>query len=54
MPGVFAADDMGKSREPGSYQTGSAQVQIEAPDCRPLLIQFFDQMPHVVIELGRK
>ncbi|MBS0265918.1 MAG: hypothetical protein JSS02_28565 [Planctomycetes bacterium] len=51
---VFAAYDMGEAPEPGPYQTGSAQVRIEAPNCRPLVIQFFDEMPHVVIELRRK
>lgn len=50
---VFAAFDMGDAPEPGPYQTGSAQVRIEAPNCRPLVIQFFDEMPHVVIELRR-
>jgi hypothetical protein len=48
---IFAAYAMGKPPEPGPYQTGSAQILIEATGCSPLTIQFFDEMPHVVIEL---
>jgi len=49
---VFAAYAMGSPIEPGPYQTGSAQVQIEATGCRPLKLQFFDEMPHVEIVLS--
>ena len=48
---VFAAYASGKSPEPGPYQTGSAQIQIEATGCSPLKIQFFDEMPHTEIVL---
>ena len=51
---VFAAYATGESPEPGPYQTGSAQVRIESASCIPLTVQFFDEMPHVVIELQRK
>ena len=51
---VFAAYDTGKPPEPGPYQTGSAQVRIESPKSAPLVVQFFDEMPHVVIELTRQ
>lgn len=51
---VFAAYNSGKASEPGPYQTGSAQVRIESNDGAPLVIQFFDEMPHVVIELKRR
>jgi hypothetical protein len=29
-------------------------VRIESPGCRPPVVQFFDEMPHVVIELRRE
>jgi hypothetical protein len=45
---------MGEPQEPGPYQTGSAQVRIESPDSVPLFVQFFDETPHVVIELQRQ
>jgi hypothetical protein len=51
---VFAAYNSGKSAEPGPYQTGSAQTRIESREGEPLVIQFFDEMPHVVIELQRR
>jgi len=37
-----------------SYQTGRAQVRIESPGCHPLVLQFFDEMRHVVIKLRRE
>lgn len=51
---VFAAYSYGESAEPGPHQTGSAQVRIESADCKPLTVQFFDEMPHVAIELPLK
>ncbi len=52
---VFAAYSMGKDQpEPGPYQTGSAQVRIEAPNCEPITVQFFDEMPDVSIRLSQK
>jgi hypothetical protein len=51
---IFAAFDMGEPQEPGPYQTRSAQVRIESPDSVPLFVQFFDETPHVVIELQRQ
>lgn len=51
---VFGAYNSGKSAESGPYQTGSAQIRIESRDGEPLVIQFFDEMPHVVIELKRR
>jgi hypothetical protein len=52
---VFAAYAMGdKQHESGPYQTGSAQVRIEAPGCIPLTTQFFDEMPDVTIALSTK
>ena len=52
---VFAAYARGEGkREPGPYQTGSAQIRIEAQDCLPLTIQFFDEMPDIVVTLEKK
>ncbi|QDT28399.1 putative lyase [Gimesia panareensis] len=49
---VFAAYDAGKNQpEPGPYQTGSSMVQIEARGCKPLKVQFYDEMPEVEITL---
>lgn len=50
---IFAAYAIGKTPEPGPYQTGSSQIRIESSDCVPLVVQFFDEMPHVVIHLKR-
>ncbi len=50
---IFAAYAVGKTPEPGPYQTGSSQIRIESSDCGPLVVQFFDEMPHVVIHLKR-
>lgn len=51
---IFAAYDTGMPPEPGPYQTGSAQIRIEATEATPLVTQFFDEMPHVIIELKRR
>jgi len=49
---VFAAYAMdGKQAEPGPYQTGSAQVRIEAKGAKPLVLHFWDEMPDVAITL---
>ena len=50
---VFAAYSLGKEAEPGPYQTGPAVVIIEADDCRPLQVVFYDEMPDVEITLTR-
>jgi hypothetical protein len=51
---VFAAFSVGKGdRESGPYQTGSAQIRIEAPGLKPMTVQFFDEMPDVRITLDR-
>jgi len=56
LTGVFAAYGIGDTRaeESGPYQTGSAQIRIEASSCEPLVIQFFDEMPNVEITLECK
>jgi hypothetical protein len=51
---VFAAYAMPSGPEPGPYQTGSAQTQIEADGAEALTVQFFDEMPHVEITLDVK
>jgi hypothetical protein len=49
---VFAAYSMANDQpEPGPYQTGSSLIQIESPGCRPLQVQFYDEMPDVLITL---
>lgn len=49
---VFAAYSMdGKQTEPGPYQTGSAQVRIEAQGTKPLVLHFWDEMPDLAIAL---
>ncbi|MGB7344471.1 MAG: hypothetical protein WBD20_09680 [Pirellulaceae bacterium] len=54
LTSVFAAYSMGKDQpEPGPYQTGSAQIRIEAPGLKPLVVQFFDEMPDVQITLEK-
>ena len=47
---VFAAFQSGE----GPYQTGSAQVRIEAPACKPLVVQFFDEIPDLRITLDQE
>ncbi len=52
---VFAAYCTGDDQaEPGPYQTGSAQISIEAPGFNPLVVQFFDEMPDVKISLDKQ
>ena len=51
---VFAAYAKGKTAEPGPYQTGSAQVRIEARGAKPLAVRFYDEMPDVEITLAGK
>jgi hypothetical protein len=41
-------------REPGPYQTGSAQIRIEAEGFKPLVVQFFDEIPDVRITIQRE
>jgi hypothetical protein len=49
---VFAAYCAGKGQpEPGPYQTGSCLTLIEADGCKPLVVQFYDEMPDVEITL---
>jgi hypothetical protein len=50
---VFAAYSDGTAkREPGPYQTGSSLVEIECPGCKPLRVQFYDEMPDLRITLS--
>jgi HEAT repeat protein len=50
---VFAAYSHGDGqKEPGPYQTGSSLILIESPGCRPLEVQFYDEMPEVLITLS--
>ncbi|TWU35330.1 hypothetical protein Q31b_54260 [Novipirellula aureliae] len=50
---VFAAYSFGgKPAEPARYQTGSAPIRIEAEGSQPLTVQFFDEMPDVLITLN--
>ncbi len=52
---VFAAYSMGDDQlESGPYQTGSAQVRVEAPGFKPLVVQFFDEMPDIRITLDKE
>ncbi|QDT37248.1 hypothetical protein [Stratiformator vulcanicus] len=51
---IFAAYSFRPGPEPGPYQTGSALIRVEAPGYKPLDVRFFDEMPHVVIELERQ
>ena len=52
---VFEAYSMGDDQlESGPYQTGSAQVRVEAPGFKPLVVQFFDEMPDVRITLDKE
>ncbi|PYK12531.1 MAG: hypothetical protein DME65_03860, partial [Verrucomicrobia bacterium] len=49
---VFAAYSAGEDKpDPGPYQTGSSLVQIESAECKPLQVQFYDEMPDVRITL---
>ncbi|HEX7896868.1 MAG TPA: hypothetical protein VF950_03860 [Planctomycetota bacterium] len=49
---VFAAYATGKEGDLGPYQTGSAQVRVEAPGAKPLVVRFYDEMPDVEITLS--
>lgn len=52
---VFAAYSTGNDQvEPGPYQTGSAQIRVEAPGFEPIVIQFFDEIPDVRITLEKQ
>ena len=52
---VFAAYSLGGGkREAGPYQTGSAQIRVEAPGFKPLVVQFFDEIPDVRITLDKE
>lgn len=49
---VFAAYGMDRDQpEPGPYQTGSTQIRVEALRFKPLVVQFFDEMPDIRIIL---
>jgi HEAT repeat protein len=49
---VFSAYSTGDGQpEPGPYQTGSSQIQIESAGCKPLQVRFYDEMPDVRITL---
>ncbi|MCA8986138.1 MAG: hypothetical protein KDA78_00760 [Planctomycetaceae bacterium] len=55
LTSVFAAYSTGIDQpEPGPYQTGSAQIRIEAPGFKPLLVQFFDEIPDLRITLEKQ
>jgi HEAT repeat protein len=50
---VFAAYSVaGDQEEPGPYQTGCAQVIVEATKAKPLEVPFFYEMPDVEITLS--
>jgi hypothetical protein len=52
---IFAAYSVGRGqKEPGPYQTGSSLTLIEAEVCKPLTVQFFDEMPDVAITLSKE
>ena len=52
LTNVFAAYSMGDDQpESGPYQNGSAQIRVEAAGFKPLVVQFFDEMPDVRITL---
>ncbi|MCA9176167.1 MAG: hypothetical protein KDB14_16890 [Planctomycetales bacterium] len=55
LTSVFAAYNYGGNgqAEPGPYQTGSAQIRVEAAGFVPLVVQFFDEMPDVRITLDQ-
>jgi hypothetical protein len=54
LTNVFAAYCKGEDQpEPGPYQTGSAQIRIEAGGFKPLVVQFFDEMPDVRITMQK-
>jgi len=50
---VFAAYSIGRDQsEPGPYQTGSAQIRVEADGYEHLTLQLFDEMPDVVVTVS--
>lgn len=52
LTSVFAAYAIGDGQEqPGPYQTGPAEVLIEAVNAIPLKVRLFDEMPEVEITL---
>ena len=52
---VFAAYSTGNDQpKPGPYQTGSAQISVESPGFKPLVLQFFDEIPDVRITLDKQ
>ncbi len=51
---VFAACMKEDQLDSGPYQTGSAQIRVEAPGFKPLVVQFFDEMPDVRITLDKE
>jgi hypothetical protein len=54
LTSVFAAYSMGDDQpESGPYQTGSAQIRVEAPGFTPLVVQFFDEIPDIRITLDK-
>jgi hypothetical protein len=55
VTGVFAAYSMGDGqKQPGPYQTGSSMVSIESDGCKPLQVQFYDEMPEVRVTLSAR
>jgi hypothetical protein len=55
LTNVFAAYCMGDDQsESGPYQTGSAQIRVEAAGFKPLVVPFFDEMPDVRITLDKE
>ncbi|MBI1347782.1 hypothetical protein GC163_16020 [bacterium] len=51
---IFSAYANGETTEPGPYQTGSSQIRIETSVAVPLIVQVFDEMPHVIIHMKRQ
>lgn len=52
---VFAAFSLGDDQpEPGPYQTGSAMIRVEASGFKPLVVQFFDEMPDIRVTLDKE
>lgn len=55
LTNLFAAYSVGADRlEAGPYQTGSTQLRVEAPGFKPLIVQFFDEMPDIRITLDNE
>jgi hypothetical protein len=52
---VFAAFSLGDNQpEPGPYQTGSALIRVEASGFKPIVVQFFDEMPDIRVTLDKE